>query len=96
MEELDDVIEGTLNLAEETDTFCYSTASIYFPQTTFDKTEFCYQFDDDEPIVFALGGYGADSDKVIFTISNTSGGNITFTGPDNKIFKIFAREHKNG
>jgi hypothetical protein len=99
MEELDNVVDGTLTLAEEPNSLYFSTASmssIYIAKTTFDKTEFCYQFDEDEPVVFALGGYGADNDKLNFTISNTSDGNITFTGPDNKTFKIFAREHNNG
>jgi hypothetical protein len=97
MEERDDIVEGTLSLGpvEEPTTY-FGTASLSTPRIKFDKTEFCFQFDDDEPIVFALGGYGADTDNVTFTINNSSDGYITFTGLDNKTLKIFAREHTNG
>lgn len=99
MEEHDDIVEGTLRLAQPTNeelTTYFGSSSLYIPTIKFDKTEFCFQFDDDEPIVFALGGYGADKDNVTFTITNSANGYITFTGSDNKTFKLFAREHKNG
>lgn len=52
----------------------------------FDDAEFCYQFDDDEPIVFGLG-----SNNLTLTINPSTGGNISFNH-NNRRFKIFARQ----
>jgi hypothetical protein len=54
----------------------------------FENVEFCYQFDDDEPVVFADG-----TNELRITVNDTSGGNITFTD-NNKNFTIFARERQ--
>jgi hypothetical protein len=50
--------------------------------------EFCFQFNDDEPVVFASGSNGCN-----ITITPTTQGNITFND-NNNAFKIFARERQ--
>jgi len=52
--------------------------------------EFCFQFDDNDPIVI---GQGRDELRII--INPTPDGNITFTDDDRK-FKIFTREINGG
>jgi hypothetical protein len=51
------------------------------------NNEFCFQFDDEEPFVFARG-----NSSLTINISPTIDGNISFTH-NNRRFKIFAREH---
>jgi len=58
------------------------------PQIRYDDVEFCFQFDDDEPTVFANG-----TEEISIRIEPTNGGNITFTTND-KQFTIFARERQ--
>lgn len=58
------------------------------PQIRYDDAEFCYQFDDEEPTVFAHG-----TGEITLRIEPSDGGNITFTAND-KQFKIFARERQ--
>jgi hypothetical protein len=58
------------------------------PQIRYDNVEFCFQFDDDEPTVFANG-----TEEISIRIEPTNGGNITFTTND-KQFTIFARERQ--
>lgn len=58
------------------------------PQIRYDNVEFCFQFDDDEPTVFAHG-----TEEISIKIQPTNGGNITFTTND-KQFTIFARERQ--
>lgn len=50
------------------------------------NVEFCFQFDDEEPTVFATG-----PNDLHIHITPTINGNIEFTN-NNKKFKIFARE----
>jgi hypothetical protein len=50
------------------------------------NVEFCFQFNDNEPIVFGTG-----PNELRIQISPTPNGNITFTDND-RVFKIFARE----
>jgi hypothetical protein len=60
-----------------------------------ENCEWCFQFDEDEPQVFAWTGEGDNLDeepKVIFTITNTENSYITFTHKNGKSFKLFARE----
>jgi hypothetical protein len=60
--------------------------------------EWCFQFDEDEPQVFAWTGEDDDTDeepKVIFTVTNTENSYITFTHKNGKSFKLFARELTN-
>lgn len=53
----------------------------------FNNVEFCFQFNDEEPISFGTG-----SNDLHIHITPTENGNITFTNNDGKTFKIFARE----
>jgi hypothetical protein len=64
-------------------------------QKKLENCEWCFQFDEDEPQVFAWTGEGDNLDeepKVIFTITNTENSYITFTHKNGKNFKLFARE----
>jgi hypothetical protein len=56
------------------------------PQIRFHDVEFCFQFNDDEPVVFASG-----TNECNITISPTTHGNIKFND-NNNVFKMFARE----
>ena len=58
----------------------------YNPQ----NVEFCFQFGDDEPMVFANG-----PNECSINISPTNNGNVTFTQNSN-VFKLFARERQDG
>ena len=60
----------------------------------YDNCEWCFQFDDDEPYVFAAvekPEEPSEPPKVTFTINNNSDSNITFTY-NGRTFKLFARE----
>ena len=54
----------------------------------FENVEFCYQFDDDEPVSFANG-----TNELSIRVSGGPDGHITFTD-NNKNFTIFARERQ--
>lgn len=60
----------------------------------YEECEWCFQFDDDEPHVFAWTNEDMENQEpqVQFTISNNENSNITFTHPNGRVFKIFARE----
>lgn len=58
-------------------------------QPRWENAEFCFQFDDDEPVVF-----GSGTNECHITISNNADGNITFTN-NGRTFKLFAREMRN-
>ena len=68
-------------------------------QKKYEECEWCFQFDEDEPQVFAWTDDELNRDedpKVIFTITNVKDSYITFqNGKTGKIFKIFARELTN-
>jgi hypothetical protein len=51
--------------------------------------EFCFQFNDDEPIIFGNG-----PNDLHIHITPTPNGNITFTSNNHQTFKIFARERE--
>lgn len=59
-----------------------------------DECEWCFQFDEDEPHVFAWTNEGDKNEKpeITFTLSNVKGSNIHFKHSDGKVFKLFARE----
>lgn len=59
-------------------------------QPRFENVEFCFQFDDDEPVPF-----GSGSNECHITLSNSADGNIIFTN-NGRRFKLFAREGRNG
>ena len=72
------------------------TGDITLSQKKYEECEWCFQFDEDEPQVFAWTDDELNKDedpKVIFTITNVKDSYITFqNGKTGKIFKIFARE----
>jgi hypothetical protein len=62
---------------------------------TFKDCEWCFQFDDNEPYVFAATKpfYGGDNAKITFTLTNQTNTNIVFTdSKTGKEFKLFVRE----
>lgn len=56
------------------------------PVFTPENVEFCFQFGDDEPVVFASG-----PNECSIHLSPQSNTNMIFTDND-KVFKLFARE----
>jgi hypothetical protein len=65
------------------------------PPEKLEQCEWCFQFDNDEPQIFAWTGEDDSKDeepKVMFTITNTKDSYISFTHKDGKSFKLFARE----
>ncbi len=70
--------------------------TISLQQKKYEETEWCFQFDEDEPQIFAWTDDEMNKDeepKVIFTITNTENSYITFQNIETgKRFKIFARE----
>ena len=65
------------------------------PQERFEHCEWCFQFDEDEPQVFAWTDETIDSNdepKINFTISNVKDAYISFTSNSGKSFKLFPRE----
>lgn len=54
-----------------------------------ENVEFCFQFGDNEPVVFASG-----PNECSINLSTTSDSQITFTDNDRE-FKLFARERQN-
>ena len=65
-------------------------------QKRYEECEWCFQFDEDEPQIFAWTDNEMDKNedpKVIFTITNVENSYITFTNSKSgKSFKLFARE----
>jgi hypothetical protein len=65
-------------------------------QKKYEECEWCFQFDEDEPQIFAWTDNESDKNedpKVIFTITNIENSYITFqNGKTGKVFKLFARE----
>jgi len=60
----------------------------------YDNCEWCFQFDADEPYVFAAAEKSEDISKIPtfnFILKNTSDSDIIFTN-NGKTFKLFARE----
>ena len=69
---------------------------IKLDQKKYENCEWCFQFDEDEPQIFAWTDPDLNKDedpKVIFTITNVENSFITFqNSKTGKLFKIFARE----
>ena len=82
-----------LELFENMDSFIKEPISIRHPNK-YEECEWCFQFDDGEPQVFAWTNADMQNEEpeVRFTISNNEHSNITFTHKDGNVFKIFARE----
>ena len=70
--------------------------TIQLNQKKYEECEWCFQFDEDEPQVFAWTDddlNNSEDPKVIFTITNVENSYITFqNGKTGKLFKLFARE----
>ena len=64
------------------------------PIPKYEECEWCFQFDDGEPQIFAWTNEDMEGQEpqIQFTITNTQNSNITFKHKDGKVFKIFARE----
>lgn len=60
----------------------------------FEKCEWCFQFDDDEPVILASQQYYND-DKLVIEFGNTPRANAVFISKNGQQFKIFAREKIN-
>jgi len=73
-----------------------SISNITLSQKKYEDCEWCFQFDEDEPQVFAWTDDDlnkSEDPKVIFTITNVENSYITFqNGKTGKLFKLFARE----
>ena len=69
---------------------------IQLNQKKYEEWEWCFQFDEDKPQVFAWTDDDlnkSEDPKVIFTITNVENSYITFqNGETGKLFKLFARE----
>jgi hypothetical protein len=57
----------------------------------FEDVEYCFQFNEGEPVVFGVG-----QNELHITISPTAQGNIIFNDGNGSVFKIFARERLHG
>lgn len=67
------------------------TPTLHFrPYPTFipENVEFCFQFGDEDPVVFATG-----PNECSIRLSPTSNANMTFNDND-RVFKLFARERQ--
>jgi hypothetical protein len=62
-----------------------------FHRPTFQNVEFCFQFGNNEPTVFATG-----PNECTIRLSPTPDGIVTFTSNEGSTFKLFAREVING
>ena len=67
--------------------------TIGITQKRLEQCEWCFQFDEDEPKVFAWTSEDMTDEEptVTFTIGNTEGAYVSFS-KDGKTFKLFARE----
>ena len=67
------------------------TPILYFTPHRFEaeNVEFCFQFGDDEPVVFASG-----PNECSIRLSPTNNTEMTFND-NGRVFKLFARERQN-
>ena len=73
----------------------FKSPEVTLTQKKYEECEWCFQFDEDEPQIFAWTGENDSKDeepKVMFTITNTKDSYINFTHKNGKSFKLFARE----
>ena len=58
------------------------------------ECEWCFQFDEDEPYVFAKStpNYSGNEAKISFTLSNAKHSNLVFKDGNGREFKLFCRE----
>ena len=66
------------------------TPTLYFQPVSFEplNVEFCFQFGDDEPVVFANG-----PNDCSIRLSPTSNSEMTFND-NGRVFRLFARERQ--
>ena len=57
----------------------------------YEDCEWCFQFNDGEPTIFAFSNPAQSNNELTFTITNSEDSVMTFTNSDGE-FKIFARE----
>jgi len=62
---------------------------IYFTPTPINDCEFCFQFGDEEPVVFAHG-----PNECSIHLNPTNNAEMTFND-NGKVFKLFARQRQN-
>jgi hypothetical protein len=67
------------------------TPTLYFTPVAFEPSdvEFCFQFGDEEPVVFANG-----PNECSIRLNPTNNAEMTFND-NGKVFKLFAREREN-
>ena len=75
---------GVINLMDYETRF-----TIAQPSFQTNNVEFCFQFNDEEPVVFGRG-----PNDLHIHISPSPNGNVTFNDNE-RVFKIFARERQN-
>jgi hypothetical protein len=63
--------------------------SITIKSHTVTNVEWCFQFDDDEPHVFAIAG--GNIPQLTFEMGDDKSTSVVFK-KDNKVFKLFARK----
>ncbi len=78
------------NTKESTLTNDYLPLLRIAPAITFQQTEWVFQFDDEQPVVFASQ---QEEPNLTITLNNTNHASIEFTD-NNRRFKIFARERQ--
>ena len=61
-----------------------------YPTFTPENVEFCFQFGNEEPVVFATG-----PNECSIRLGPTTDSTMTFNDND-RVFKLFARERQNG
>ena len=79
-------------LSNNNSSIAYLTTNNYLtlrPALPHLDNEYCFQFDDDEPFVFARG-----NNHLTITINPTRDGTIIFNH-EGRTFKLFARETRN-
>ena len=72
-----------------------SIGNVTLSQKKYEECEWCFQFDSDEPQIFAWTDSEMNKEedpKVIFTITNIEDSFISFQHKSGKLFKLFARE----
>lgn len=81
---------------ETTSTFSLGDSSpsnvLYIHPQRYENTEFCFQFNDDEPVVFA----NSNGNSCTIRIEPTSNSNMIFNDGSGNVFKLFARQVENG
>jgi hypothetical protein len=66
------------------------TVSILTEAEKFAQAEWCFQFFDNEPVVFAWSQDESDPGELVLTLNPTSDSNIVFTDKS-MTFKLFSR-----